>query len=240
MTPTSVIELVSVATWFLAGLIALYFSLGSARIWTAISTGFLLVFVSEGYRLYPWVSSPRLVAVHLIVGTIAILVLAHGFQEYYVFSRTLEASGRKASVYLATAAAIVASYVFLLINPEPSPAVVRHIGLVANVNWVFLTLINIDITTRIYAQVRGTRVASGFLAFLVVFVCLFLWRGAELYLQVYAWDEEWRALSALSGAVAPAPDLWRIRFAEAVHRAAGLMSSLSVGATFIYLYRLLR
>ena len=79
MAPVPVIELVSVGTWFLAGLIALYFSLGSARIWTAISTGFLLVFVSEGYRLFPWVRGPRLTAVYLIVGTIAILVLTYGF-----------------------------------------------------------------------------------------------------------------------------------------------------------------
>lgn len=240
MAPVPVIELVSVGTWFLAGLIALYFSLGSTRIWTAISTGFLLVFVSEGYLLYPWVRGPRLTALHLIVGTIAILVLTYGFQEYYVFSRTLDAGGRKRMVYLATAAAIAASYVFLVINPEPTPAVLRHIALVGNVNWVFLALINIDLVGRIHAQVRGTRVAPGFLAFLVVFVCLFLWRGSALYLQVYGWDPEWRQIVTGAGGAAESVELWRIGFAQAVHRVAGLVSSLSVGATFIYLYRLLR
>lgn len=240
MDSVPVIELISVGTWFLAGVVALYFSIGSARIWTAISTGFLLVFVSEGYRLFPATSGARLTALHLIVGTIAILVLTHGFQEYYVFSRTLEASGRKVTVYLATLGVIAASYLFLLANPEPSATVLRHIALVANVNWVFLTLINVDITLRIYAQVRGTRVAPGFLAFLAVFVCLFLWRGSALYLQVYAWDHEWRDVLAAAGAVVQAPELWRVGFAQTVEHVAGLVSSLSVGATFVYLYRLLR
>ena len=70
---------IQVGLWFLAGLISLYFSIGSARIWTSISTGFFLVFLSEGYLLAPWVEDPRLKGIHLIVGTIAIMVMTYGF-----------------------------------------------------------------------------------------------------------------------------------------------------------------
>ncbi len=217
-----------VGLWLLAGAISLYFSIGNARIWTSISTGFFLIFVSEAYPLAPWIDHPRLVAIHSIIGTIAIMAMTHGFQEYYVFSRTLEAGGRKAVVYLTTAAVIVGSMIFLLINPAPSPAVLRHIRIIENGNWVFLSLINVDMIRKIFVQIRDTRIARGFVAFGIVFVCILLWRGAELYLQVYGWDTE------------AAPALARAQFSMGVHRFAGIASSVSVGATFLYLLRLLR
>ncbi len=240
MQDLPVVELVAIAAWFVAGVIALYFSVGSARIWTAISTGFLLVFVSESYFLFPWVRDPRLTAIHLIVGTIAVLVLTHGFQEYYVFSRTMEAGGSKGLVYVTTAGVIAASLAFVLVNPAPGPAVLRHIALVGNVNWVFLALINLDIVRRIYRQVQGSAVAPGFLCFGVVFGLIVLWRGAELYLQVYAWDPAWRAVLADAGVQVAAPGLARVAFSELVHRVAGLGSSLAVAGTFLFLLRRLR
>src|SRR5512133_1305547 len=149
------LDLVRVALWLVAGAIALYFSVGSSRIWTSISTGFLLVFISEAYFLYPS-EYPLISAIHSVVGTIAILTMTHGLQEYYVFSRTLEVGGQKRWVYLAVIATLLASIAFLLINPDPSDLTVRNIRMVENATWVFLTVINLDMIRKIYVQVRDT------------------------------------------------------------------------------------
>ncbi|MEK7705460.1 MAG: hypothetical protein AAB426_10910 [Myxococcota bacterium] len=234
------LDVVAVTFWLLAGGLSLYFSIGNARIWTSISTGFFLIFVSEGYLVAPWAHAPRLMAIHSIVGTIAIMVLTHGFQEYYVFSRTLEAGGSKLAVYLTTSVVVLASVVFLLINPAPSATVLRNIRIIENGNWVFLSLINLDMIRKIYAQVRGTPMARGFVAFALVFALVFLWRGSELYLQVYAWDGAWREVLAALGVAGDVKMLGRVVFSSTVHRVAGLAASVSVGATFLYLFRLLR
>lgn len=239
-TPIQPLDLLQLVLWLVAAAISLYFSIGSARIWTSISTGFFLILVAEGYRVTPWARDPRLEALHAIVGTIAILVLTHGFQEYYVFSRTLEAGGSKVAVYLVTFGVIAASFVFLVVNPEPDAAAVRNIRLVGNVNWVFLTLINLDLLRRIHDEVKGRPVARGFVAFGIVFALVFLWRGSELYLQVFGWDAEWTRVVAAVGGHAEAPGLARVAFSEQVHRWGGLVASASVATTFGYLARLLR
>jgi len=65
--------------------------------------------------------------------------------------------------------------------------------------------------------------------------------GAELYLQVFCWDSDWHIFATNNG-IADTVDIipGRIAFSLLVHQAAGLLSALSVGGTFIYLYRLLR
>ncbi|MCP4655154.1 MAG: hypothetical protein GY856_07015 [bacterium] len=135
---------------------------------------------------------------------------------------------------------IAASMVFLLINPAPGATVLRHIHLAANVNWVFLSLINLYMIRMFYVQIRETRAAPGFIAFGVVFACIFLWRGSELYLQVYCWDEAWndhlRELGANVETIFPR----RIWFSTLVNEVSSILSSISVGGTFLYLYRLLR
>lgn len=240
MADIGAFEALQLIFWFIAGIISLYFSIGNARIWTSISTGFFLVFISEGYLVAPWIEDPRLAAIHSIVGTIAIMVLTHGFQEYYVFSRTLESGGRKSVVYLTTAGVILASMAFLWINPAPPPAVLRHIRVIANANWVFLALINLDMIRKIIRQLKGSRIARGFVAFAAVFALIFLWRGSELYLQVYAWDAEWMDVARSLGASVEPAQLARVELSLAVHRVAGFLSSLAVGGTFLYLFRLLR
>ena len=233
-------DIVPLAVWLLASIISLYFSIGNARIWTSISTGFFLIFVNQAYLVAPWVNTPRLAALHSIVGTVAVMVLTHGFQEYYVFSRTLEATGRKSVIFIMTAAVILASAGFLVANPTPSPAVLRHIRLIENSNWVFLSLINLDMIRKILIQVKGTDIARGFIAFSFVFVSIFIWRGSELYLQVYGWDTQWLSALATHGAQMSSADLARIAFSLEVHRVAELTSSISVAATFLYLFKLLR
>ena len=231
-------DVVRVSLWLVAGLISLFFSVGNARIWTSISTGFFLVFISEGYLVAPWVQHPSLIALHSVVGTIAVLVITHGFMEYYVFSRTLETGGAKWEVYALTAAVLAASVLFIFINPVPSTAAIRHIRIIENACWVFLVLINLDLLRKIHQQVRDTPIGPGFVAFGVVFFCVFLWRGSMLYLQVYGWDEDATALGPVAGNAAGYP--FRVGLSENVNRFASVLSSLTVGGTFLYLARLMR
>lgn len=223
-----VFDVVRVSLWFIAGLISLYFSVGNARIWTSISTGFFLVFVSEGYLLAPWVAHPALMALHSVVGTVAVLVITHGFMEYYVFSRTLESGGSKAQVYLAVAGVVLASAAFIFINPAPTDAVVHHIRVVENACWVFLVVINLDLLRKIHGAVKDTPIGPGFVAFGVVFFFIFLWRGSALYLQVYGWDEHTTEYP------------FRVGLSLNVNRFASMLSSISLGGTFLYLARLMR
>jgi hypothetical protein len=126
----SIFDVARVLLWLLAGLISLSFSLGNARIWTSISTGFFLVFISEGYLVAPWVQNGTIMAMHSVVGIIAVLAITFGFMEYYVFSRTLEAVGEKRVVYVTTALVLVAALAFLLVNVAPRPATVRNFRII--------------------------------------------------------------------------------------------------------------
>jgi hypothetical protein len=241
MADGNTIDLIQVILWFLAGGISFYFSIGNARVWTSISTGFFLIFISQAYLLAPWADYPQLAAIHYIVGTLAIMVMTHGFQEYYVFSRTLEVGGSKLAVYLGCLVVIVCSAVFVYGNPEPQYTVLRNIKMIENTSWVFLSIINIDMIRKIYLQVKDSVISKGFIAFGLVFVLIFLWKGAELYLQVYCWDNDW-VIFARNVGVADTSAFFadRVSFSLLVSQLSGLLSSLAVGGTFIYLYRLLR
>jgi hypothetical protein len=233
-----VVDLVRVLLWLVAGGISFYFSVGSSRIWTSIALGFFLIFVNEAYTLDPWAEQHRLAALHSVVGTIAILVMTHGFQEYYVFTRTLETGGSKAAVFLTVGGIVVASGVFLLINPSPTPEVLRNMRMIENTCWVFLSLINIDMIRKIALQVRDSALFSGFVAFGVTFALIFLWRGSALYLQVYGWDSD------AAGVLVARPDLTtvggRVALSQGFHLVSGILASLGVGGTFAHVYRLLR
>ena len=236
----SIFDVARVLLWLLAGLVSLYFSLGNARIWTSISIGFFLVFISEGHLVAPWVHYGTVMAMHSVVGIVAVLVVTFGFMEYYVFSRTLEAPGEKWVVYAMTGLVLLAALGFLLLNVVPGPATVRNIRIIENAIWTATALINIDLLRKIHGQVRGTPIAPGFLGFIAAFVCILLWRGSLLYLQVYGFDDEARALGLGS------PDLdakhfpIRVTVSAYTNRVASVLSSLSVGGVFVYLARALR
>ena len=124
------------------------------------------------------------------------------------------------------AGVIGASLVFLLINPEPTPEVRRVIRIVENTNWVFLSLINIDLIRKIYMNIKDTPISQGFIAFMVVFACIFLWKGSQLYIDVYALDSK--------------KQLINYTISYYTNLGGNLLASISVGATFIYLAKLLR
>lgn len=218
--------------WVLAGIVSFYFSLGNARVWTSIAVGFFLVLIGEviphAVPFLPGSDMPQVAAMAHIIGTIAIMAMSHGFQEYYVFSRTLELEGSKLNVYLGTLVVIAGSLVFILVNPGPSEETVNLIRLVGLTNWVFLSLINIDLIRKIYVNVKDTPISKGFIGFMAVFCCIFLWKGSELYIQIYD-------LESLSEAYP-----FRYNLSVMVGNIGNLLASVSVGGTFIYLFRILR
>jgi len=225
----SIIQLI---LWLVAGIVSFYFSIGNARVWTSIAVGFGLTLVGE-MLLYarpflPDADIPQFEAMGFIVETISILVMSHGFQEYYVFSRTLEAEGSKFMVYLSTIGVIAGSLVFILINPTPEFDNLRLIEVVSLTNWVFLSLINIDLIRKIYTNVKDSPIGKGFLAFMLVFIFMFLWKGSELYIRVYELD------------ILAKQFPFRYHLSVAVSNIANILASLSVGGTFLYLARLLR
>ncbi|BCR04502.1 hypothetical protein DESUT3_15710 [Desulfuromonas versatilis] len=227
-------HVIQILFWLVAGLVSFYFSVGNARVWTSIAVGFFLILIAEiiptAIPLLPGAEIPQVEAMSYIVGTISILVMSHGFQEYYVFSRTLELEGNKLYVYLATVGVIAASLVFILINPEPTERTLNIIRVVENTNWVFLALINIDLIRKIYLNVKDSPISKGFLAFIGVFVFIFLWKGSELYIQVYDLN--------LPEVAAQFPIRYQI--SQVVSEVGNLLAGLSVGGTFLFLARLLR
>ena len=216
--------------WLVAGCVSFYFSIGNARVWTSIAVGFFLILVGEiipgALPFLPGLNNPYVLAMGHIIGTLAILIMSHGFQEYYVFTRTLDFEGSKLHVYLTVVGVIVASLVFLLINPTPDEGVLRAIRIVENTNWAFLSLINIDLIRKIHLNVKDTPISNGFLAFMVVFACIFLWKGSQLYMDVFSLDTKQHLIN--------------YTISHYANLVGNLLASLSVGGTFLYLGKLLR
>ena len=224
--------IITLPLWILAGVVSFYFSLGNARVWTSIAVGFFLILVAEilptAITFLPGLEIPEVKAMTSIVGTMAILIMSHGFQEYYVFSRTLELEGSKSVVYLSTIAVIIASAVFIWINITPDARTLEIIDIVENTNWVFLSLINIDLIRKIYINIQDSPISKGFAAFIFVFAFIFLWKGSELYLHIYD-------LESLK-------DMYPFRYNLSMYckEIGNVLAGLSVGGTFIYLAKLLR
>ncbi len=245
------IYVIQLLFWLLAGLISFIFSLGNARIWTSISVGFFLILISQFYLLNKLIQTPTTTAFSYIIGTVAIMLITHGFLDYYVFCRTFEISGRKETVYLTTVLLLALSWVFLIINPEPSMFTVRNIKMVENAIWVFLTIINLELIRKIYYAIRDSSIAKAFICFGVVFLLIFLWKGSELYLQVFQWDRLWGNIAFkldldqvgahLDLKLDDSDAYWRrISFARHVFDYAGALAAIAVSGTFAYLYRLLK
>ena len=242
ITQLNAFDLIQVIFWGLAGAVSFYFSAGNARVWTSIAIGFFLIFISQTITINPFVHYQKLQAFHYIIGTIAIMLITHGFLEYYVFCKTFEISGQKLYVYLATLAILAFSGLFLIVNPNPSPNTIRNVKMVENSIWVFLCVMNMELLRKIYQAIKDSAISKGFIAFGIVFFCIFLWKGSELYLQIFQWDKDWQDIIAVMTDEATDIDKYplRVQFSQIVNRYAGLMSGLSVGGTFMYIYRLLK
>lgn len=235
-------DLTQVIFWGLAGAISFYFSIGNARVWTSVSIGFFLIFISQAYTINPYLHYYKLSAFHYIIGTVAIMLITHGFLEYYVFCKTFEISGKKVVVYITTFLILAGSGIFLYVNPTPSPNTIRNIKMVENAIWVFLCLMNLELVRKIYLAIKDSDISKGFIAFGIVFFFIFLWKGSELYLQIYLWDNDWQDLVAVMTDEVSDIDQYpiRVELSKQVTKYAGLLSGISVGGTFTYIYRLLK
>ncbi|MBK5275804.1 MAG: hypothetical protein JJE30_12220 [Desulfuromonadales bacterium] len=235
-------DLIQVIFWGLAGAISFYFSIGNARVWTSISIGFFLIFIGQAYAINPFAHYYKLSAYHYIIGTVAIMLITHGFLEYYVFCKTFEISGQKIFVYLSTIVILAGSGAFLIINPTPGPNTIRNFKMIEHAIWIILCVMNLELIRKIYESIKDATISRGFIAFGIVFICIFLWKGSELYLQIYQWDKDWQDIIAVMTEESSDIDKYplRVAFSESVSRYAGLLSSMSVGGTFIYIYKLLK
>ena len=81
---------------------------------------------------------------------------------------------------------------------------------------------------KIYINIKDTPISNGFVAFIVVFACIFLWKGSQLYIDVYSLDQ--------------IKDTFPIRYEISFwcKNLGNFFASLSVGGTFLYLGKLLR
>jgi hypothetical protein len=242
LTQMNPFDLVQVLFWGLAGAISFYFSIGNARVWTSISIGFFLIFLSQAYGINPWGHYQKLTAFHSIVGIVAIMIITHGFLEYYVFCRTFEISGNKLVVYIGTIAFLLVSSLFLILNPVPSPNTIRNFKMVENAIWVILCIMNLEVVRKIYTAIKGSDISRGFIAFGLVFICILVWKSSDLYLQIFQWDKDWQEiLTFMTDESSDVEDfMGRVTFFQDVSRYAGLLSGISVGGAFTYVFRLLR
>jgi hypothetical protein len=114
--------------------------------------------------------------------------------------------------------------------------------MIENAIWVFLCIMNIELIRKIYSAIRDSDISKGFIAFGIVFVCIFLWRGADLYLQIFQWDQDWQDIIALMTEESTDIEeyMGRVEFSREVIRYAGVLSGVSVGGAFTYMYKLLK
>jgi hypothetical protein len=235
-------DLLLVFFWFVAAAISFYFSLNNSRIWTSISIGFFLLFWSQSYQLNPWQGSfTVMIAIHYMIGTVAILVISHGIQEYFVFTRTLEITGSKKTIYIGTALILALTILVVSLNPKPSLYVLRNYRMMNSTVWFYLCIINIYTIVKIYKEMKDSPIANGILSFGLVFIFALIWKGAGLYLMMYQWDKPWLDIIEFDG-ISTDIELHagKVELAKSLNQIFNFLTSFSVAGTFAYLFKLLR
>jgi hypothetical protein len=228
--------------WLAAAVTSFYFSFGNARLWTSISVGFFLVFWGQIYQLNPYALTYfKVSAFHYLLGTVAILVISHGFQEYFIFTRTLEITGSKRAVYLWVIGMLVIAGIIIAINPKPSVYTLRNFKFLNHAVWFFFSCINLFTIYKIYQEMKDSPIANGILSFALVFVFIIIWKGSSLYLDIYQWDKDWMDIIEFTGETSDAEaHAGIITIAQQLNSIGVLMSGISVAGTFGYLFKLLR
>jgi len=235
-------SLFTVLCWLVAASIALYFSVNNSRIWTSIGIGFFLLFWSQSYQLNPWHETfTIMIAVHYMIGTISILLVSHGIQEYYLFTRTLEITGSKKTIYIGTFLIIAIAILVISLNPKPSLYVLRNYRMMNNTIWFFLCILNIYYIVKIYSEMKDSPIVNGIIAFGVVFVCALIWKGSGLYMMIYQWDKPWLDIIEFTGESTDIQlHMAKVELARWLFKTFNVLTSLSVAGTFAYLFKLLR
>lgn len=231
-----------VFSWFIAAAISFYFSINNSRIWTSISIGFFLLFWSQSYQLNPWNETfTVMIAIHYTIGTIAILIISHGIQEYFIFTRTLEIIGSKKTIYIGTLLMLAMAIIIISLNPKPTLYVLRNYRLMNNVVWFYLCIINIYNIYKIYREMKDSPIANGLLSFGFVFLFALIWKGSGLYLMMYQWDKPWLDIIEYDGISTDiALHQTKVSIAKSLFNTFNFLTSFSVAGTFAYLLKLLR
>lgn len=234
--------LFTVFCWLISASISLYFSMNNSRIWTSIGIGFFLVFWSNSFQLNPWHETfTVMIAIHFAIGTIAILLISHGIQEYYLFTRTLEITGSKKTIYLGTVLIILVSILVISLNPKPSLYVLRNYRMMNNTVWFFLCILNIYYIAKIYMEMKDSPIAKGIICLGIVFVFALIWKGSGMYLNMYMWDKAWLDIIEFTGESTDLDiHIGKVEFARSLFKSFNFLTSLSVAGTFAYLFKLLR
>lgn len=234
--------LFTVFCWLIAASISLYFSMNNARIWTSIGIGFFLLFWSQSFQLNPWHETfTIMIAIHFTIGTISILMVSHGIQEYYLFTRTLEITGSKKTIYLGTLLMILVAILLISINPKPSLYVLRNYRMMNNIVWTFLCILNIYYVVKIYMEMKDSPIANGIICLGMVFVFALIWKASGMYLMMYQWDKGWMNIIEFTGESTDIKlHMAKVETARWLFKTFNVLTSFSVAGTFIYLFRLLR
>jgi len=235
-------SLFTVFCWLIAASISLYFSMNNSRIWTSIGIGFFLLFWSQSFQLNPWHETfTVMIAIHFMIGTISILLVSHGIQEYYLFTRTLEITGSKKTIYLGTVLIVLVSIIVISLNPKPTLYVLRNYRMMNNTVWFFLCILNIYYITKIYMEMKDSPIANGIICLGLVFVFALIWKGSGMYLNMYQWDKAWLDIIEFDG-ISTDIDMHRgkVDFARSLFKYFNVVTSVSVAGTFAYLFKLLR
>lgn len=234
--------LFTVFCWLIAASISLYFSMNNSRIWTSIGIGFFLLFWSQSFQLNPWHETfTVMIAIHFTIGTISILLVSHGIQEYYLFTRTLEITGAKKTIYLGTLLIILCSILVISLNPKPSLYVLRNYRMMNNTVWFFLCILNIYYIAKIYMEMKDSPIAKGIICLGLVFVFALIWKGSGMYLNMYMWDKSWLDIIEFTGGSTDIKEhMGKVSFARSLFKTFNFVTSISVAGTFAYLFKLLR
>jgi hypothetical protein len=235
------LNIIQICCWLIAGVVSLYFSVGNARLWTSISFGFFLLMIGQSYLINPLVKYHLVIAMHHVCSVLSIMLISHGIFEYYLFCRTLEISGKKQTVYIATAGILIFFLCFLLVNPNPSPNAIRNYQIIANAIWVILCIANIELCRKIYLSLRNSSIGKGFLGFAVAFALIMFWKGAFLYQQIYQWDRLGQDIYYISGQYLDIDDYADIvKFTYHIISYTGILASMTVVGTHLYFLRQLK
>src|SRR6185369_5848390 len=111
-----------------------------------------------------------------------------------------------------------------------SPNTIRNLKMFENAIWVILCIMNLEVVRKIYAAIKDSDISKGFVAFGIVFICILVWRGSDLYLQIFQWDKDWQDIIAIMTEETSDIEeyMGRVQFSQEVSRYAGLLSGISV------------
>jgi hypothetical protein len=182
-----------------------------------------------------------MIAIHFTIGTISILMVSHGIQEYYLFTRTLEITGSKKTIYLGTLLMILVAILLISLNPKPSLYVLRNYRMMNNIVWTFLCILNLYYVVKIYMEMKDSPIANGIVCLGLVFVFALIWKASGMYLMMYQWDKAWMDIIEFTGESTDIKlHMAKVETARWLFKTFNVLTSFSVAGTFMYLFKLLR